>query len=187
MKPDHLLLLLSVVFFLTVDASTVLAATVNSVTPDKEAATHKPVSFAPYNQARILFQEVRNTPSYKLALSPYVKRENVWRTENFLRLRGVLNRQTHELPKGLDEQEVFEFYRDQLPENREILFTCERRGCGESNNWANDHFGIKQLYGFEQYQFYGVYQVGQTQFYTLYAVRRGNGRIYVQLEHLQAE
>lgn len=143
--------------------------------------------FIAYDQARILYREERRVSNYKLALSPYVKKDNVWRTEDSLRLQGLLDRQTHELPKEFNEQEIFEFYRGQLPENRQALFVCERRDCGESNNWANVHFGIKQLYGLEQYQFYGTYKAGQQQFYTIYTVRRGNGRIYVQLERLLTE
>jgi len=147
----------------------------------------KEFPFFPFDQARIIEQEERQVLSYRLALGPYLKLQSRWQPEISKRLKGYLHRQTHELPAGFDESEIFQFYRDQLPENKQVLFECKRRDCGESNNWANDHFRIKQLYGLDQYQFYGVYQVGDRQYITLYTVRRGNRRVYTQIESLIAD
>jgi len=144
----------------------------------------KPLSFTPYDQAIILYLSERDTLIYSLALAPYKKRQNRWQPEQAMRLRGRLYSETHELGSGFDEQEVFEFYQSQIPNTAKELFKCERRDCGESNNWANDHFRIKQLYGLNQYQFYSVYQLEENQYITLYVVRRGNRRVYTQIEIL---
>jgi hypothetical protein len=139
-----------------------------------------------FDQARVIEEEQRQVSSYRLALGLYVKRQNRWQPEVEKRLRGYLQRQTHEFSAGFDELEIFQFYRDQLPEAVKILFECERRDCGESNNWANDHFRIKQLYGLNQHQFYGVYQIDAQKYLSLYTVRRGNRRIYTQIDFLVA-
>jgi hypothetical protein len=150
-----------------------------------ESATEtKPIQFVPYDQSKIINQEQSNTLNYQLALAPYKKRQNRWRPDKAIRLQGHLYRETHELMAGFDEQDVYAFYKSQVPSAAELLFECRRRDCGESNNWANDHFNIKQLYGSDQYQFYSVHQLGDDQYISLYVVRRGNRRVYTQIETL---
>ena len=137
-----------------------------------------------YDGARLLQEQQQIVNNYVLALSTYEKRENRWQPERALRLQGQLQRTTWELPAGTDEQRVIAFYRQQLPETAQSLFVCEGRDCGESNNWANDHFGIKQLYGLDQYQSYGAYQLDNGDYLSLYIVRRGNRRVYIHIETL---
>jgi hypothetical protein len=146
----------------------------------------EPLRLQAFNQAKLFNQEQLSMVHYRLALSPYSKRENRVQPEKFLLLAGQLYRETHELPAGFDEQDVFDSYREQIPTSATLLFSCERRNCGESNDWANVHFRIKQLYGLNQYQFYSVYQIADNQYLTLYVVRRGNRRVYVQIETLVA-
>src|SRR5690606_30975595 len=65
------------------------------------------------------------------------------------------------------------------------------RNCGSSNSWANDQFQIKQLYGLDQDQYYGIFELvddqDQLNYFALYTVRRGNQRVYAHLELLQTE
>ncbi len=149
-----------------------------------EILAAEPNQFLPYDRARVVNQEQRDVSIYRLALGPYEKLQNRWQPEKLLRLQGKLYRETHELPSGFDEQEVYDFYRSQIPSTAKVLFSCERRDCGESNNWANDHFRIKQLYGLDEYQFYSTYTINDEQYITLYVVRRGNRRVYSQIEIL---
>lgn len=165
------LLILIICFFNTCFISTAMAE-------------EKSVDFFEYDQARLLYSKESDRVIYRLALSPYEKRGNRWLPEKYERLKGSLKKLTYELPRSSGEQEVFEFYREQLPKNAEVLYQCEGRNCGESNNWANDHFNIKQLYGLDQYQFYGTYKIGEEQVVTLYSVRRGNRRVYMQIDIL---
>ena len=144
----------------------------------------------PFDGAELVDYLHRDNARYTLALGPYKKRDNRWRPDVFKRIQGALIRETYELPRGTDEREVFDFYRGQMAAvgtlQPETLYECSRRRCGDSNTWANDHFRIKQLYGLDQYQFYGVYQWNRG-VVSLYVVRRGNRRVYVQLDHLAPE
>ncbi len=140
------------------------------------------LQFLPYDQAKIFVKDQLVVQSYQLALSPYEKRQNRWRPKDVIRLKGEVFKETHELASGFDEQEVFEFYQSQIPEDAKVLYRCERRKCGESNIWANNHFRIKQLYGLDQYQFYTTYQLSEVEYATLYVVRRGNRRVYAHTE-----
>lgn len=143
-------------------------------------------SFALHNQATVLEEEVTKG-DYTIALGIHRKSNNRWFLENKQRVQGEINRITLELPRDFQEQEVFEFYQQQVPQSVKLVFSCELRRCGESNNWANDYFGVKQLYGANGSQYLAIYHLMGTaevadQYFTIYTVRRGNRRLYTQLE-----
>ena len=146
------------------------------------------LSFDIHDQAYTIHAKEKKLENYRLALGIYKKTRNRWQPESSRRLAGKLNSQTIELSENYDPEEVFNFYRKQLlPQQTSILFSCKSRDCGSSNVWANNHFGIRQLYGLDQFQFYGVYQWqlepdSPTHYITLYTVRRGNNRVYAQID-----
>ena len=149
-------------------------------------AAPSPLALLPFESAELLDREYRPDSPYRLALGPYKKRDNRWQADVTQRIKGALIRETYELPRGTDEQEAFGFYRQQVLSAdplATILYECARRRCGDSNNWANDHFRIKQLYGLDHNQFYGVYQQGK-RFISLYVVRRGNRRVYLHIDQV---
>jgi hypothetical protein len=139
-------------------------------------------------QASVLYQSSAIVDDYVVALSKYKKRDNRWSPKQSLRVAGQLTRYTIELAKHNQAETIFAFYREQLPDTAELLFHCSSRACGESNNWANDHFEVKQLYGTNAAQYYATFlleSVNNTKHYiTIYTVRRGNRRLYTQLEVL---
>jgi len=149
-------------------------------------------AFQAIDGGRVVYSEKKTRQSYRLALSSYKKTNNRWHAEKEYRLAGQLSRQTVEFAKNYSAQEIFNLYLGQLKSatSSAILqeaFYCEARSCGSSNVWANNHFNVRQLYGLDQYQHYGVYIWQQDasapqQYITLYSVRRGNGRVFAQLE-----
>src|SRR5690554_2957958 len=142
-----------------------------------------------YPDARVVFRSQEQVNDYRLALGSYRKTEGAWQPARQQRLSGQLTRFTLELPANHSAQAGFEFYLAQLQtlKHRE-LFSCEARDCGTSNTWANNHFKIIQLYGLDQYQYYAALEVvteSAAPFYvSLYSVRRGNKRVYVQVDIL---
>lgn len=159
-------------------------------------------AFSLHSQATIFHESSAEVSDYIIALDKYKKIDNRWKPEKQLRQQGQLTRYTIELPQDYFEDEVFAFYQDQIPTQAELLFRCYQRQCGESNNWANDHFKIKQLYGANNTQSYAVYRLNNhpaatsdsssvdeadnqlSTYVTMYTVRRGNRRLYTQLEIL---
>lgn len=142
-----------------------------------------------YHNARVIFQSNADTDEYLLALGSYKKIAGAWRVDRQQRLSGNLARYTLELPERHSANNGFDFYLDQLQKfNFRELYHCQGRDCGTSNSWANNHFKIQLLYGLDQFQQYGAYEVttaDSTPFYVaLYAVQRGNKRVYVQLDVL---
>jgi hypothetical protein len=145
-----------------------------------------------YHSARVMFQSGGQTDDYVLALGSYKKIAGSWRVDRQQRLSGDLSRYTLELPEGHSANNGFDFYLDQLQNfNFRELFHCKNRDCGTSNSWANNHFKIQQLYGLDQFQQYGAYEVTTADakpFYVaLYAVQRGNKRVVMQLDVLHVD
>ncbi len=97
-------------------------------------------------------------------------------------LDGHLIRHLYFLPPGHSSNQGYEFYVSLLrAEGVETLFECRSFSCGASNFWANDIFDISTLYGQDKEQ---AFYIGKKQniFYAVYAVRRGNGRIYTLVD-----
>lgn len=145
-----------------------------------------------YHNARVMFQSGGETDDYVLALGSYKKIAGSWRVDRQQRLSGELARYTLELPEGHSANNGFDFYLDQLQNfNFRELFHCKSRDCGTSNSWANNHFKIQQLYGLDQFQQYGAYEVTTADakpFYVaLYAVQRGNKRVVMQVDVLHVD
>lgn len=137
-------------------------------------------------EARVMRREYRPDQDYTLVLSTFKKVDGAWIADREQRVSGDLSRRTLELVREYSAREAYQFYREQLAEFpvRE-LFVCRERECGGSINWANNHFNVIQLYGLDEHQYYGVYEVSARDavFYaSLYTVRRGNRRVYVQLD-----
>lgn len=145
-----------------------------------------------YHNARVLSESIANTEEYVFAVGSYKKVAGAWRLDRQQRLSGNLARLTLELPQGHSAKNGFDFYLDQLQNfNFRELFYCQGRDCGTSNSWANNHFKIIQLYGLDQFQYYGAYEVttaDKKPFYVaVYAVQRGNKRVYMQIDTLHID
>lgn len=145
-----------------------------------------------YGNARVIFESNGKVDEYLLALGSYKKIAGSWRADRQQRLSGNLARYTLELPEGHSANNGFDFYLDQLQNyNIRELFHCKGRDCGTSNSWANNHFKNQLLYGLDQFQQYGAYEVttaDETPFYVaLYSVQRGNKRVYLQLDVLHVD
>lgn len=154
--------------------------------PTAQAAT---LTLQAYPNARQVFYTAPHPEDYWLALGVYKKIEGRWQADKSQQLSGLLERTTFELPANNSADNGFSFFKKQLDEHKaRELFYCKARDCGTSNSWANNHFKIIQLYGLDQYQFYGAYEITDAtnkRFYVaLYSVMRGNKRTYVQLDIL---
>ena len=145
-----------------------------------------------YPGARVMYQTHEKVDDYTLALSSYKKIAGNWKMDRSQRLKGELHRYTLELPEGHSLENGFDYYLDQVhTSNSRELFYCKARDCGTSNSWANNHFKVLQLYGMDQYQQYAAYEVASANrkpvYVSLYAVRRGNKRVYMQIETLSVD
>jgi len=142
------------------------------------------------HDSRVVFEEESNVDDYLLLLGIYKRINNEWRTQGAEIISGGVQRQTIELPKGMSEAAAYQAFKEQLSvDQRRELFSCVGLLCGSSNAWANTHFGKAMLYGLDNNQRYGVFETqaadGAVAYTVIYAVKRGNGSVYVQLERIK--
>ncbi len=142
------------------------------------------VDLQDFSQTEVRVENTSDVSDYRLALGSLKKINGQWQTETELRLDGQLERKTLQVTGGHSAAEAFDHYIQQLNEqaNARELFRCQALKCGPSSSWANIQFKLKELYGLDKYQQYSVWTLDQKQYLTLYAVRRGNKRVYVHLE-----
>jgi hypothetical protein len=91
---------------------------------------------------------------------------------------------TYQAPEGASVDGVFDHYLQQI--GADVLFRCEARGCGRSNDWANRVFEQAILYGPDRHQRYAALE-WQGRLIGLYVIERGNRRIYAHLQILEPE
>lgn len=140
----------------------------------------------PFPRSRLIQEKSLDAPDYRLMLGRIIKINGQIRTDRELRLQGSLERNTWQLPVGQGPEEGFRHFRQQLQAGgAEILFECSGRQCGASNLWANDLFATARLYGVDESQRYLAARRGNEHL-VVYAIRRGNGRVFVNLDWLTA-
>ncbi|MBA4501910.1 DUF4892 domain-containing protein [Marinobacterium marinum] len=141
----------------------------------------------PFPLSTVISQLQRQEPDYQLMLGGIVKINGLIRSDREQRLQAQLSRTTWQLPSGYAPEAGFNYLREQfLSRDAEVLFECAGRQCGSSNLWANDVFGQSRLYGVDNSQFYAALVLPQAHV-AIYAVRRGNGRVYLHLDVLEHE
>jgi len=150
-------------------------------------------SFQRFPGATIVDYRQQPSTVYNLPLGRMQRAAGTVAPSRAERFQGHLRRITYEIPDGFPATEVFGFYREQLlSEGQQALFTCQGRGCGSSNFWANDVFNNRILYGPEANQYYlastyqGVSDDAQVAGYAaLYVVTRANRRMYAHIDFLE--
>lgn len=151
-------------------------------------AAEAPDWLTPYPHAELVGERSVSVDDYLLALGTYKRLGGVWRPEESQRLAGELQRLTWKSPSGHTAEESHSHWLEILaPFTQRILYRCRGRRCGGSHNWANEVFGIRELYGIDDTQFYDALELersGQRYVTALYSVQRGNRRVYTQIDLL---
>ncbi|MBU6950796.1 DUF4892 domain-containing protein [Hahella sp. HN01] len=127
-----------------------------------------------------------NAPEYRLATGPLASLGSVARPEKEERVSGQLTQKSYEIPQVHEPREVMQHYLKALQRlNANILYRCEGRDCGRSNDWANVIFKRSYLYGLDDYQQYlaATFQAQDAAYaVAIYTVRRANQRVFAHVE-----
>ncbi|ABC29227.1 conserved hypothetical protein [Hahella chejuensis KCTC 2396] len=136
--------------------------------------------------ADVVGDRVGNAPEYRLATGPLASLGSVARPEKEERVSGQLTQRSYEIPQGHEPREVMQHYLKELQRlSANILYRCEGRGCGRSNDWANVIFKRSFLYGLDDYQQYlaATFQAEDAVYaVAIYTVRRANQRVFAHVE-----
>ncbi|MFU8817840.1 MAG: DUF4892 domain-containing protein [Pseudomonadales bacterium] len=106
------------------------------------------------------------------------------RVEDQLRLEATFESATYQMPDGVSVAEAVAHYQGEL--GGDLLFRCEGRGCGRSNDWANQIFNQAILYGPDVNQYYSAWE-WQGRLVGLYVIERGNRRVYAHLQFYEPQ
>ncbi|MGH1463122.1 MAG: DUF4892 domain-containing protein [Neptuniibacter sp.] len=124
---------------------------------------------------------------YRLILGGLAKINGVLRAEKEQRLSGRLTQITYRIPENHSSDEAFEYVNAQIRnQGGKELFRCSGRDCGSSNQWANNIFRYFRLYGVDSSQSFASFQLDDA-YISVYAVKRGNKRVYLRLDILETE
>lgn len=145
------------------------------------------VPLEPFGVSDAVFQDQSEVREYRFIQSPVTAIGNQLSAQREWGLNGHLERLTYEIPKQHSVQEVLDHYVARVSaESGEILFRCQGRDCGRSNDWANQVFRRPGLYGQDRDQRYLAALIpeadGGALAVAVYVIRRGNQRIYAHLE-----
>ncbi|PJE78383.1 hypothetical protein CI610_02688 [invertebrate metagenome] len=145
----------------------------------------------PYPNATIEKQQKERKINYRLVSSSLKKVNNVIKADTESWENGLLLRTLYRLPEGHSSFSAFDFFIQQLNARKvKPVFQCVRFSCGESSYWANEVFNESQLFGLNKEQNYYIGESdenGQTIYYIVYTIKRGNHRVYALIDQFYVD
>lgn len=138
-------------------------------------------------EAEQIESRVIETPErHKIFIGRLKKIANTLSPEDALTVVGQYSAQTYRVQPDINLDEVIEALADNVQKNLTPIYQCRGRGCGSSNEWANAVFGVPELYGPEETQYYWVGQSKSREDYVLiYASQRSNKPVFLQIDRIQ--
>ncbi|MEX2488218.1 MAG: DUF4892 domain-containing protein [Pseudomonadales bacterium] len=139
----------------------------------------------PYPGSEVVeFERDEDVTSRQVILGPLKKVNNALQPEASRFVRGSRTAITYRIRGERRTSVIQQFLKEQLVDEGEILFECEGRGCGSSNDWANAIFDRAILYGPEEFQHYILARMSgdETYYVGIYIARRGTGELYTHLD-----
>lgn len=139
----------------------------------------------PFPRATLVDSSTQADADHGVVIGSIRRINNQLRAEREVRTIGELIRATYQIPSEHHRREAFEHAKKQLlAQSGSLLFFCEGRECGSSSLWANQVLGNATLYGPEDNQSYLAMQLDTEpqRFVSLYAITRGNRRVYLHVE-----
>lgn len=142
---------------------------------------------AGFADSEIIERELQRDINYRIVLGALERIRGEVIPEDSERLRGDVTKITYEVSQEFTDEDVYEFYQEQLTSNDyELLYSCGGRECGSSNYWANDIFRNRILYGPERNQHFMAFRANTAAendpYFSVYIITRVNRKIYAHIE-----
>jgi hypothetical protein len=153
------------------------------------ALVHAEMVLKAFPLAKIVEQQQEEVPEYRFVTGQVSSIGAQVRTDQAFIVAGKLTKVTYEIPRVHKTLEIMQYYQTQFQNLRaKTLFYCEGLNCGSSNDWANEIFRERILYGPDRFQFYiaTTFALEGRQFaVAVYTTRRGNQRVYAHVEQIE--
>lgn len=131
----------------------------------------------------------QSAEGHPMPLSALKRVSNNLIIEKKTELGGTRTNYLYRVSESTTLEKARAYYRKLLDDQGSIVFECEQRNCGASNQWANDVFGNRNLAGRDSNQSYfvgrlddGVHQGWMS----IYAVTNARGISYIYLSFIPA-
>ncbi|MEQ8952503.1 MAG: DUF4892 domain-containing protein, partial [Gammaproteobacteria bacterium] len=143
-------------FLILVATSSLAQQGLGQLSSSANEVTDHPL-FDRFAYSQIVEADFEEDTNYRIVLGSLQRTRGAVTAEDSQLVRGDLTRIVYEVSQEFDGRDVYDFFLEQMEERGySQLYTCQGRGCGSSNYWANDIFGNRILYGPESNQFYLV-------------------------------
>ncbi|WP_263079097.1 DUF4892 domain-containing protein [Endozoicomonas sp. Mp262] len=143
-------------------------------------------SLAELANAKLVESVSEERQQHPLIFSAMKKVNGLIKADSEQWLDGELSRKLYLLPDGLTSFSAFDHFTRQFEAlGAKPVYQCQRFHCGDSNFWANNVFKLPVLYGLDREQSYYIGErsiKGQSVYYSVYTVRRGNRRSYALVD-----
>jgi outer membrane protein OmpA-like peptidoglycan-associated protein len=140
----------------------------------------------PFPNSTLVTSTTTASAVYQVPLGILQRQGNRAAPEKSVRVNGSVTKLLYEISDSFNGAYIRDFFQQQFESaGFERLFACEGRSCGSSNDWANDVFGNRVLYGPAENQFFMTYldrSSGRDNYVVSYIITRGNGRLYAYME-----
>ncbi|NLY57944.1 MAG: DUF4892 domain-containing protein [Gammaproteobacteria bacterium] len=144
----------------------------------------------PFPRAEVARERVLENTEHTVVIGNIRRINNQLRAEREVQAVGELIRTSWRIPSGHGAREALVHAVAQLHQHpHTTLFFCEGRECGSSSLWANQVLDYSRLYGPEDNQMYLALRLDDDpqRFISLYAITRGNQRVYLHMDQLTPE
>ncbi len=144
----------------------------------------------PFPRAEVARERVLENTEHTVVIGNIRRINNQLRAEREVQAVGELIRTSWRIPSGHGAREALVHAVAQLHQHpHTTLFFCEGRECGSSSLWANQVLDYSRLYGPEDNQMYLALRLDDEpqRFISLYAITRGNQRVYLHMDQLTPE
>src|SRR5690554_2227425 len=145
------------------------------------------LAIEPFPRAEVARERVQQASEHRVVIGNIRRINNQVRAERELQVVGELIRVSWRIPAGHSAREALGYAVEQLQQHpHTTLFFCEGRECGSSSLWANQVLDYSRLYGPEDNQMYLALRLDDEpqRFISLYAITRGNQRVYLHMDQL---
>jgi len=154
-----------------------------------QSALAEGLAIPPYAHSSLSSSDTFNDEDYLVPNSVPRRINNQLRIENELRVDVTGLKETYRINDGHTTDQAFNHYLSKIKQLKaNILYQCASRDCGRSSSWAQNIFNNSKLYGEDGSQFYlsaSINKDGQQWLVSVYAVERGNRRVYAHIETLK--
>jgi len=131
----------------------------------------------------------QSVTEHEIGLGAMRKVRGLWQFKDSTRHSGLLTRITWQVKDGFASVEFLQGLEQDLLalEGASLIFACDGRACGHANQWANQVFGERLLYGksdSQRYRAIAVDTATQSARVLLYSSARTADRQYLHADYL---